>query len=307
MTSIYEWPSLEPKRYAYYNPSLLGLPLRRDILHRAVVYEGDNTRQGTAMAKHRTEVHGSNRKILPQKGTGHARAGDKKSPIRRGGGVAFPPRGMAWLPNRKNYRTDLPQKIYDRAFRTALSYRHQQGELFVIDNKIASPPNTGGRWLNNVFLEHAWGRGKGAMVVTVGRPERFFTQMASIPKHGVVKDLLDVDVKDVLEKGRLVIEKDALDSLLVAHMWDLGLKVSLEYAHMGPQGQSRDKGHIVHTEGALDFAGKGFYYGYSGPQNAEAEELEFRGEELEGEDEEALLETDLVQEGQAEVETHPIP
>ena len=254
------------------------------------------------MARHRTEVHGSGRKLLPQKGTGKARVGDKKSPIRRGGGVAFPPRGAAWLPNRKNYKTDLPRKIYDRAFRTALSYRHQKGELFVIENKIGSPINTSGRYLNNIFEQNLWGRGKGgAMVVTVGRPARFFTQMSSIPEHGVVKDLLDVDVKDLLEKGRVVIEKEALDSLLVAHMWDLGLKVSLQYAHMGLGGQVRDKGHIVHAAGALEFAGKGFYHGYSGPQIVQAGEVDYQEEEeLAEEDVETLLETESGEEMQAE-------
>ena len=251
LTSLYQWPTFEPMKYVVYNPSLLGVPLRKDLLHRAIVYEGDNTRQGTAMAKHRSEVHGSGRKLHQQKGTGRARVGDKKSPIRRGGGVAFPPRGASWLPNRRSFATDLPRKMYDLAFRTALSYRQAQGELFIVENRLTLPRNTGGRLLNDIFERLEWGKGNGGvMMVTAGEPERLFHHMATVPKHGVVKDMFDIDVKDLLEKGRVVIEKDALDTLLLAHVADLGMTWSIESAY------ERNKDEIVHSSKELAFAGK---------------------------------------------------
>src|SRR5947209_7237437 len=144
LTTIYSWPTLEPLRFEQYSSKHLYLPLRRDILHRAVIYEGDMTRQGTASTKWRKDVHGSNRKVLPQKGSGRARAGDKKSPIRRGGGVAFGP-------HPRDFSTGLQRKVYDLAWRTALSYRYRKGELIILDNKIMLPRNTGGRLLSNVF------------------------------------------------------------------------------------------------------------------------------------------------------------
>ncbi|KAJ9638766.1 54S ribosomal protein yml6, mitochondrial [Coniosporium tulheliwenetii] len=104
LTTIYRFPTMEPLRYTTYPATHLRLPLRRDLLHRAIVFEGDATRQGTASTKTRYEVHGSNRKIRPQKGTGRARLGDKKSPMLRG-------------------------VMYDLAWRTALSYRYSRGEL----------------------------------------------------------------------------------------------------------------------------------------------------------------------------------
>ena len=253
LTSLYQWPTFEPMKYVVYNPSLLGVPLRKDLLHRAIVYEGDNTRQGTAMAKHRSEVHGSGRKLHQQKGTGRARVGDKKSPIRRGGGVGFPPRGASWLPNRRSFATDLPRKMYDLAFRTALSYRHAQGELFIVENRLTIPSSTGGRLLNDIFERLEWGRGNGGvMMVTAGQPERLFHHMATVPKHGVVKDMFDIDVKDLLEKGRVVIEKDALDTLLLAHVADLGLTEKIESIY------ERDKDSIVHSSEELAFAGRTF-------------------------------------------------
>src|SRR5438874_8149445 len=96
--------TLEPVRFDWYHAKHLHLPMRRDILHRAVVFEGDATRQGTASTKWRKDVHGSGRKIRPQKGSGRARLGDKKSPMLRGGGVAFGP-------HPRDFSTGLQRKV----------------------------------------------------------------------------------------------------------------------------------------------------------------------------------------------------
>ena len=45
-----------------------------------------------------------------------------------------------------------------------------------------------------------------------------------------MKDMFDVDVKDLLETGRIVIEKQALDTILMAHTSDIGAKHSMKYA-----------------------------------------------------------------------------
>jgi large subunit ribosomal protein L4 len=224
LTTIYSWPTLEPVRFDWYHPKHLYLPMRRDILHRAVVFEGDATRQGTASTKWRKDVHGSGRKIRPQKGTGRARLGDKKSPMLRGGGVAFGP-------HPRDFSTGLQRKVYDLAWRTALSYRYKKGELIILDNKIILPRHTGGRLLSNIFEGNQWGKSNGrSLLVTEDHRERLFREMEDVGEHGLVKDIYDVDVKDLLETGRIVIEKEALDALLFAHASDLGVKSNLEFA-----------------------------------------------------------------------------
>lgn len=224
LTTIYSWPTLEPVRFDWYHPKHLHLPMRRDILHRAVVFEGDATRQGTASTKWRKDVHGSGRKIRPQKGTGRARLGDKKSPMLRGGGVAFGP-------HPRDFSTGLQRKVYDLAWRIALSYRYKKGELIILDNKIVIPRHTGGRLLSNIFEGNEWGKGNGrSLLVTESHRERLFREMGEVGEHGLVKDVYDVDVKDLLETGRIVIEKAALDALLFAHASDLGLKADLDFA-----------------------------------------------------------------------------
>lgn len=205
---------MEPLRFAAYPSSHLLVPLRRDILHRAIVYEGDATRQGTASTKWRDDVHGSGRKIRPQKGTGRARLGDRKSPMLRGGGVAFGP-------HPRDFATRLPRKLYDQAWRIALSYRYRRGELIVVEDgaelKHRSP-----EFARTVFPANGWGNADGrSLVVTLDWRKNLFTAMEGAGEQGVAKTWQDVDVKNLLEMGRLIVEKGALDLLLEHHQSDL--------------------------------------------------------------------------------------
>jgi large subunit ribosomal protein L4 len=218
LTTLYRWPEIEPTQFAWYDDKLLNVPLRKDILHRAVIFEADGSRRGTASAKWRGEVHGSNRKIQPQKGMGRARAGDKKSPIRRGGGKAFGP-------HPRDFSTKLQRKVYGLAWRTALSHRYRKGELIVLQNSIRLPEDAGGAFLQNFFKKNKWGKGNGRSMLVTGtmldKCSKLKTAMAEVSHHGLIKDRWDVDVKDLLETGRIVIEKQALDVLLRAHSSDL--------------------------------------------------------------------------------------
>lgn len=229
LATLYTFPKLEPSRYALYHPKFLNVPLRRDILHRAVVYEGDSTRQGTASTKWRRDVHGSNRKIVPQKGTGRARAGDKKSPTRKGGGVAFGP-------HPRDFSTELPQKIYARAVRTALSYRYKKGELIILDNEIRLPDGIAGvadGWFKAVMTDNRIGSANGRSLLVTSTTEEaspeLFESMAAIGRHGMLRSLESVDVKNLLETNRIVIERQALQSLLWMHCSDLGPEYDTEF------------------------------------------------------------------------------
>ncbi len=88
-----------------------------DIVHRAVVRQLANARQGTASTKTRAEVRGGGRKPWRQKGTGRARAGSTRSPLWRGGGVIFgpKPRDYELKMNRKERRLALRTAFQGRA------------------------------------------------------------------------------------------------------------------------------------------------------------------------------------------------
>ena len=221
--TLHAFPSLEPTGLVTYPSTHLLLPLRKDILHRAVIYEADGTRQGTANTKTRYEVHGSNRKIRPQKGTGKARLGDKKSPMLRGGGVAFGPKP-------RDFATDLPEKIYDLAWRTALSYRYKKGELILLDDSASIPADIHrdslSRYMRDMLrynrMGHADGRTLFITKEKAGRESLFHAlEGETMGRDARALEVGDVDVKDLLELGRVVVERSAFEVMLRAHEEDL--------------------------------------------------------------------------------------
>jgi large subunit ribosomal protein L4 len=72
--------------------SHFGVVPNTGLIHRLLILQQANGRIAIAHTKHRGEVRGSTRKMFKQKGTGNARMGDRRSPMRRGGGVVFGPR-----------------------------------------------------------------------------------------------------------------------------------------------------------------------------------------------------------------------
>jgi large subunit ribosomal protein L4 len=218
--TLHDFPSFEPTSFVTYPSTHLQMPLRKDILHRAVIYEGDMTRQGTASTKYRSEVHGSNRKIRPQKGTGAARLGDKKSPMLKGGGVAFGPKP-------RDFSTELPRKVYDQAWRTAISYRYRKGELILVDGELEIDVAEGSleRYMKDLLSWQNMGHGGGrTLFVTAERRHNLFDALEgeNMGRHARALEADYVDVKDMLELGRVVIERDALEMLLLEHETDLG-------------------------------------------------------------------------------------
>jgi large subunit ribosomal protein L4 len=86
------------------------------IVHRAVIRQLNNSRQGNASTKTRAEVRGGGRKPWRQKGTGRARAGSNRSPLWRGGGVIFGPKP-------RDFNVKMNRKERRLALRTALQSR----------------------------------------------------------------------------------------------------------------------------------------------------------------------------------------
>ncbi|KAI9649119.1 54S ribosomal protein yml6, mitochondrial [Ciborinia camelliae] len=219
LTTIYKFPTMEPVRFESYSSKHLYLPLRRDLLHRAVVFEGDNTRQGTASSKTRWDVHGSHRKIRPQKGTGGARLGWRQSPLIVGGGKSFGP-------HPRDFGTDLPKKMYDIAWRTALSWRYRRGQLIVCEDGMHFERREQ-KHAESIFEALGWKNHKKeknrTLIVTLDSGANLGSIVRE--KDARVLDVSDVDVKDLLELSRVVIEKSALDRMLEEHQSDLVKKV----------------------------------------------------------------------------------
>src|SRR5277367_5402762 len=102
-----------------------GGEVRRDLLKQAIVYYHANKRQGTVRTLARGEVAGSTRKIFRQKGTGNARMGTIRQPVRKGGGHAKQKRPKDW-------RQAMPKKARRLARDSAILSKIQTNDIRVV-------------------------------------------------------------------------------------------------------------------------------------------------------------------------------
>jgi len=105
--------------------SCFNIDVKPSVLHTVVKMQLANRRAGTACVKNRSDVKGSTRKLFRQKGTGRARRGDAKSPLLRGGGVAFGPHPKSW-------EIKVPKKVRRLALKMALSSKLKAEGLLVL-------------------------------------------------------------------------------------------------------------------------------------------------------------------------------
>jgi len=105
------------------------------LLYEVINMYRANQRQGTACAKSRGEVAGSTKKIYKQKGTGSARMGTRRTPLRKNGGRAFPPKPKDWS-------MPIPLKKKRLALKLALSMKAAQTAVYVVENINFDKPNT---------------------------------------------------------------------------------------------------------------------------------------------------------------------
>jgi len=118
-----------------FDPAELAAGVNRQLLHDVVVMYEANNRVGTSQTKSRGMVKGSTQKLYRQKGTGRARAGAKRSPTRRGGGVTFGKKTRDF-----SYR--LPKKAVRLATRMALLSKFLDNEAVVLDGLSIEQPKT---------------------------------------------------------------------------------------------------------------------------------------------------------------------
>jgi len=149
---------------------IFGVPFNEAVVHQAMVRQLANARQGTASTKTRGEVAGSSRKLFRQKHTGMARAGSRKSPLRRGGGVTFGPKP-------RSYRQDMPKKMRQLAPKCVLSAKAGDVELKVIEQLDFTEPKT----REMVGILSALGVSTSALIVTRGADTNVIKSARNIP------------------------------------------------------------------------------------------------------------------------------
>lgn len=179
------------------NDAIFGIEPNMDLLHRAVVMQNANMRQGTAKTKNRAEVRGGGRKPWRQKGTGRARHGSIRSPIWVGGGLAFGP-------TPRNYRTRMNKKMRRLALKSALSARAQDNKVVVLDAIQLKDGKTKevATMLKNINVDNA-------LLVTEAKDELLVRAARNIPtlKLAPVNGL---NVRDLLKYHHLILTREAV-------------------------------------------------------------------------------------------------
>ncbi len=177
--------------------AVFAVELRPHLLHEVVVWQLACRRKGTASTKTRTEVRGGGRKPWRQKGTGRARAGTRRSPLWRGGGIVFGPK-----PRDYSYRP--PRKVRREALRVALSDKLREDKLLVLKSFGLEEIKT------KAFAE-VLGRFEtdSALVVTDGPDRVLELSSRNLPKVKVLR-AEGLNVYDILKYDHLVLLESAV-------------------------------------------------------------------------------------------------
>ena len=176
--------------------------ISKQLLHDVVVMYQANSRQGSAKTKSRGEVSGSTAKMYRQKGTGHARAGSRRSGIRRGGGRIF-----AHRPRDYSYR--MPRKAVRLATRMAIASKIRDEEIVVIDQLSFDGPKT----KEMAGILNALGlAGTSTLIATVTYDQNVYKSAHNIQKV-TVSPVADLNALCVLAPRRMLVTKAALDAM----------------------------------------------------------------------------------------------
>ncbi len=184
------------------DPAEIAPSINKQLLHDAVVMYQANLRQGTHRTKTRAEVAGSTKKMYRQKGTGNARAGSKRSGIRRGGGHIF-----AIRPRDYSYR--LNKKALKIATRMAIASKIQGEEVVVVDDLAQSEIKT----KSVAGALKALGVYGQKVAIALDKYDPIFYRSARNIEGVSVSPVAELNAYAVLRPRKLVITKAALDSL----------------------------------------------------------------------------------------------
>ncbi|MFB2898673.1 50S ribosomal protein L4 [Aerosakkonemataceae cyanobacterium BLCC-F50] len=170
------------------------------IVHRALVRQMTNARQGTVSTKTRSEVSGGGRKPWRQKGTGRARAGSIRSPLWRGGGVIFGPKP-------REFNINMNRKERRLALRTALMSR--DADLIVIESFAEKFPRPKTKELVTALTRWGVEPETKVLLIVSEKDENLYLSARNIAKLKLISaDCLNV--YDLLWADKLVTTPQAL-------------------------------------------------------------------------------------------------
>jgi large subunit ribosomal protein L4 len=180
----------------------LGGEVNAALLKQALVMYHANKRQGTVRTLARGEVAGSTRKIFRQKGTGNARMGTIRQPVRKGGGHAKQKRPKDW-------RLAMPKKARRRATESAILAKLQSGDVRLIDSLTLEQPKT--KVVAGLFK--ALGIDRSCLLAVQGRDEMLVRSARNLDRT-TLTTVEQLNAWDIMQNRTLLLTKEGFTSLL---------------------------------------------------------------------------------------------
>jgi len=180
----------------------LGGEVNKDLLKQALTMYYANQRQGTAQTQARGEVAGSTRKMFRQKGTGNARTGGIRNPIKKGGGHAKQKRPKDW-------RQAMPKKARRLATRMSILAKIQTNDIRVLDGIKLDQPKT--KFVAKIFKD--LGIDRTVLVALTDRDEQVERSARNIDRT-TLTTVKQLNAWDVLRNRTLLMTRDGLEQLL---------------------------------------------------------------------------------------------
>ncbi len=179
---------------------IFNVPVKQHVLHQVVTMQLTNRRAGTASTKGRSEKRGGGQKPHRQKGTGRARAGSRRSPLWRGGGVVFGPKP-------RSYAYKAPKKVRRQALKMALTSKLQDKALIVVDKLNLETVKT------KRFVEVMGAlKARKALIVTDRKLENLELSSRNVPNVKVVRSE-GLNVYDILKFKQVVLLEPSIKQL----------------------------------------------------------------------------------------------
>ena len=182
--------------------AVFGAAVRPDLLFRVVNWQLAKRRAGTHKTKGISDISGTTKKPYKQKGTGRARQGSLRSPQFRGGATIFGPVV-------RDHGHKLPKKVRKMALRSALSSKHAEGKLVVIDAASMKDPRTA--VLAKQVKKLGW---TSALVIDGAETDVNFVRAAANIIGLDVLPTQGANVYDIMHRDTLVLTKGAVEKLV---------------------------------------------------------------------------------------------
>lgn len=207
--------NLEGKETGEMNLSdgVFGVKIKPEVVHEVFTALQNNQREPWADTKKRGEVSGGGKKPWPQKGTGRARHGSIRSPIWKGGGVAFGPLSI------RNYKEKINKKTKRLALKMCLSDRAKNNALVVVEDFNFSEPKTKlfAGFLKNLLAAQKQSEGgpmkfKTFLLLTPGKNENVMRMTKNLKSVKTVR-AEDVNVMDLLTRSAVLTNKAGVEKL----------------------------------------------------------------------------------------------